>query len=672
MLKAFWLRLFLFALVGGLLAFGISSFMPKKYEAFVDVMIDQKPIVQSVAMSAAESTVTDLIDFARPRSLATTVQQIVSYGTISEAANKVAAQLELPAPIPGQGDLDPIKLMQDVSVSAEAQSDIIGLRIRHEKPEYAKAIAQEIYLAFNEQNHRSTAAMADQAIKSLKEQLGEVQAQLGVIDTTMKDLKDKAGAADINLKIQSDMQQVTTLQTQRDMALMEMNSARARVASLEGDFAKLPERQNAGDTKSLNPMRQKYEGELAGSRIKLSDLRTRYTEQRPEVIAARQEVWALEALVKKTPAFVDSQTTETPNDSVKVLRNALAEAKAAYAGAQDRYNTAEQELNSRKQIIVGMPEIQKQLTAYQREQVSLERLVLGYLERLKSLEAAKVGRLSPVREVTTPTVNPEPVSPRPLQNALFGAVGGLLLGILSMLATEAKRQPVRSLAQLNALALRPVYRMVPELRQPFRGLNKAPAEAFDSLLQHYTRSSKRPYRIAVVGVTKDSGASTAAINLAIAGSRHGARVLMVQCDPRGGVSRLLGKQAPAPGDIAEASPLIKVTSAETILTLTTDRNPEITAEVTSQEADLTIIDLEPSTQSAEYAFLAPHVDEVILLVRAGRAKSVEFLQAQQALKESGCPCVTVAFTRSSDLAVVTDSVEKGTQELPTRVVPDEE
>ncbi len=232
-----------------------------------------------------------------------------------------------------------------------------------------------------------------------------------------------------------------------------------------------------------------------------------------------------------------------------------------------------------------------------------------------------------------------------------------VFGVLSMLATEAKRQPVRFLAQLNALALRPVYRLVPELRQPYRGLAKAPAEAFDSLLANYLRSQNRPYRVAVVGIVKDSGASTAAINLAIAGARHGARVLMVQCDPRGGISRMTGKVAPADGEVIEISPLIKGTTAESVLTLIGDRNPELASSIRQNEADLTIVDLEPTTRSAEYAFLAPHVDEVILLVRAGRSKSVEFLQAQQALKEAGCPVITVAFTRSSDLAVVTESVD---------------
>jgi hypothetical protein len=44
---------------------------------------------------------------------------------------------------------------------------------------------------------------------------------------------------------------------------------------------------------------------------------------------------------------------------------------------------------------------------------------------------------------------------------------------------------------------------------------------------------------------------------------------------------------------------------------------------------------------------------------------VEFLQAQQALKEAGCPQVTVAFTRSTDLAVVTESADASLVEDPS-------
>jgi hypothetical protein len=78
--------------------------------------------------------------------------------------------------------------------------------------------------------------------------------------------------------------------------------------------------------------------------------------------------------------------------------------------------------------------------------------------------------------------------------------------------------------------------------------------------------------------------------------------------------------------------------------------------ITATETDVTIFDVEPSLRSADYVILGQHVDEVILLVRSDKVKTVEYLTAQQALTDAGCPRVTVVFARTPAAAVVTDQV----------------
>jgi uncharacterized protein involved in exopolysaccharide biosynthesis/Mrp family chromosome partitioning ATPase len=665
-LKAYWIRLMLFAMGGATLALIASSLVDKKYEAVVDLMIDQKAVMPNMPTSEADQSVSDLLDFVRARSLTTQVQALTSFGTIQEACRRVAAQTLAPTPQLGDNsDLDPINVMNSVTVTAEATSDIISLRVRHRKQNLAQAIAQEIYISYVNMNERNTRDLAGRAIDLLRNQATQVNGQLTALDTKMQTLKEGANSADLQTTFTQDVGFVTALKTERDRAAFDMATNEEIMKSIKVQLDKASTVDSA-KTKSLNPQWQKLKQDLDQANVDLSQLRTRYTDDREEVKAALQRVALLSTQFKGSPQFLaNAQVTEAPNALKNQLLSQYATAQGAYEGAKAKLTVANAKVAEAEERLKHYPELQTQYTNIVRQTASLEKIKLSLDERLKSLEAAKTGRLSVVTEVTAATALPDPVSPKTTINTLFGIAAGLIFGVLSMLATEAKRQPVRSLAQLNALSLKPVYRLVPELRQPYRGLSKAPAEAFDSLLANYLRSSSRPYRVAIVGLVKDSGASTAAINLAIAGSRHGARVLLVQCDPRGGMSRMSGKQPPAEGEVIDISPLVKGTSAESILTLSGDRNPEITSTIRENEADLTVIDLEPTTKSAEYAFLAPHIDEVILLVRAGRSKSVEFLQAQQALKEAGCKQVTVAFTRSSDLAVVTESVDPELDAQPT-------
>lgn len=669
MLKAYWIRLLLFALGGASIALIASQMVEKKYEAILDLLIDQKAVTPNISVSVADQSVTDLLDFVRSRSLTTQVQALTSYGTVIEACRRVGALNPAAKPVEvGDGsDLDPMIVMQNIVVTAEAQSDIISLRVRHKDPKTAQAIAREIYLAFSESSQRITRELAQKAIDKLKSMSGDLNGKLASIDKQVVDLKLSVNSPDLVSSVTQEITQIGALKTARDAAQFDVAALELRTRELESGIADIKKTDIQKQT-VINPIYQGYETSLAAAELRLQQLRERFTDDREEIIVTKAEIESLKTRLKNTkPVIQDRISSELTNPLLNSLRAQITESKAALVSAQARYREAVQKVAEREEMLKQYPAVQSKYTELARQTASLERVKVQLDENLQVLEAAKTGRLAVVTAYTDATAFPDPVSPRTTINMLFGIAAGLIFGVLSMLATEAKRQPVRSLAQLNALSLKPVYRLVPELRQPYRGLSKAPAEAFDSLLANYLRSGNRPYRVAIVGLVKDSGASTAAINLAIAGSRHGARVLLVQCDPRGGMSRMSGKQPPAEGEFVEISPLVKGTTAESILTLSGDRNPEITSSIRGQEADLTVIDLEPTTKSAEYAFLAPHVDEVILLVRAGRSKSVEFLQAQQALKEAGCKQVTVAFTRSSDLAVVTESVEPDSE--PSTSIP---
>lgn len=664
MIKSYWLRLFLFASGGALIALVASMLVKKKYEALVDIMIDQKPLAASIPMNNADQSVQDMLDFNRPRTLTTQVQQLTSYGIIQEAARKVAQQNNQQDPLlDPNSPLFPPSLMDAITISADATSDIISLRVRLTDPELAKAVAREIYIAFVEQNTTSTRQLAGQAIDFILEQYNDIDKQLKALDDEQTKVKLELNSPDLQTQMTADIGALNTMKQARDGSLLEMIAAKQRVAALQAALAKVKPDETAKST-ALNPIYQRIQSDLVASQADMNGLLQRYTPDREEVKALQAKIDNLKDELAKTKEYIPSQDTTADNSARKSMAGVLAEAMGAYEGAKDRYEESKKLVIEKEEYLKKLPPAQAKLMNLNRQQIALERVYQAYADRLKTLQAAKRGRVTPTREVTQAVAMPDPVSPKVLINTMFGIVAGLIFGILSMLATEAKRQPIRSLAQLNHLAFRPVYRLVPELRAPFRGLAKAPPESYETLLANHLRSPNRPYRIAIVGLAKDSGASTTAINLAVAGARHGSRVLVVECDPRGALARLAGRQ-PAPGETVEVSPLIRGMAVETLLSLSGDRNPEILSSIRDNEADLTIVDLEPASKSAEYAFVAPHVDEVILLVRAGRTKSVEFLQAQQALKEAGCPQVTVAFTRSTDLAVVTESADASLVEDPS-------
>jgi uncharacterized protein involved in exopolysaccharide biosynthesis len=663
LIKAYWLRILVLAFGGAALALAISLMMPKKYEAIVDILIDQSTITQPAFETQGQS-VQDALNFGRSRNIITQVEQLQSLGVVTDAATKVAERYgKKEALEDSTSELNPQNLQREISISADQNSDVISLRVRLQDRKLAEDVAQEMYVAFMEQNRRNSRELADRAILSLKSQSDSVNTELKALDMKSRDLRAKSGMPDVADQVQQEISAINQLKQARDIASMDSAGAHRTVAVLSDELTRTPKQIPLGTTTATNPVYERLETDLIGARSDRATLLAKFLPDSDQVKAQDERIKGIEEELKKLKHDVNSASQMGPNQNYMALQARVAESRAAADSADQRLHVAEAALASREKVLQTLPPIQTELASLARQQQSLEKIYFGYQDQLKTLQASRQGRTSPAQEITPATSFPDPVSPKPLVNGMFGLLAGLILGVVSMLYSEAKRQPVRSLAQLNGLALRPVYRLIPELREPFRGLQKAPPEAYESLLANFFRSDTRPYRMAVVGINKDSGASVTAVNVAIAASRHGSKVLLVQCDPKGALARATGKEIQANGQTFEVAPLVTAIVEESAIGVG-DHAAGIAPRVTAAESDLTIIDLEPATRSAEYAFLAPYVDEVVLLVRAGRSRSVEFLQVQQALRDAGCKQVTVVFTRSSDFSVVVDAVEVDVESSP--------
>lgn len=665
MIKAYWLRILIFAVCGALLAFAGSKLVKPKYEAQVQIMVDQTmPGVAPDASPETMSTV-DKLMFGRPRNIITQVDQLQSLGVVTEAARKIAESRGLTAEFNDpNGELNPVNVKNNIYVSADPNSDIIDFRLRMTDDQLVKDLADEIYLAFDNQNEQESKQLADRAITSLKTEASNIDQQLKDIDAKSAELRAKTGFPDVANQIQAEVNSLAQLRQARDQAAMDSAGAHQTVSVLQGELARTPPTMPQSATEATNPVWEHLAANLVDAQAKLDEELAHYYPDSDIVKETKAEISGIQGQMDKLKQNIPAQSSSGPNSNYLALQQQIATARAAADSADQKLKVADSVVAEREKYLQSLPPIQTELASLARQQMSLEKIYLSYQDELKALEASKEGRTSPTQEITRATVFPDPVSPKPSVNAFFGAVVGILLGVFTMLYTEGKRQPIRSLAQLNGLAYQPVYRLIPELREPYQGLQKAPPEQFESLLANYLRTDARPYRIAVVGVTKDAGASTTALNLAIAGARHGAGVLLVQSSAKGALSKA-GVKESAGGGTVNVMHSLNGLCTDTVLTAG-DHDFGIATQVAASEVELTIIDLEPASRAAEYAFVAPYVDEVILLVRAGVTRTVEFMHVQQALRDAGCKRMTTVFTRASDFSVVVDVAE---EEAPVALAP---
>lgn len=649
MVKAHLLRIVLFGFVFGAIAFGISLLIPPKYEGIAQILIDQKNIQTVVPVTAAETAVADVLEFSRPRSIVTSVQQLTSIEVLGRAAEATVSQLGLTATQAQELSFE--NLRESIAIDAEAGSDFIALRVRLGSPELAREMARNIYLAFEDTQNQIARSAGAQARESLQAQMEQLEIELKQVDEQVRRLRETSGTPNLDARISSEVGGLADLDRAVDTARIELAAAQNAVRVLEEALRNTVERVQGAESEQYNQVLQNLDTQISLEEANLRSLEERFFPDRPEVMEAQARLRELRQQRQTLSNRILAATTTERNPVRSQLESQLVTARSNAEALSGRLAAAEQARAERDARVQELPGIQRELAGLVRRQAALERTYATYQDRLQSVLLSGRGRSAPTKLIGVGVLE-EPVSPKPIPNAFIAFVAGSLIGLLVSLRHESRYQPIRSIVQLNALAHRPVYRMLPKLANPYRGLQASPPEAYETLVMNAIRSERRPYRVGIVGLGEDTGASTAALNYALSCSRRGVSTALLILDRKSSAIRRLSLDATRDWDLAEPAPNLKagVVSTENLIIGQAGR-PDWDQRMSDLGADVVVFDFEPTKISADYAFVAPLLDEMIVLVRAHKVRSVDFLTVQDALLDSGCPVVTPVMARADDFDV---------------------
>ena len=165
----------------------------------------------------------------------------------------------------------------------------------------------------------------------------------------------------------------------------------------------------------------------------------------------------------------------------------------------------------------------------------------SFYDRLASLRTLSVNA-SPVSVVSSAAVPASPFAPKPLQNTAFGALVGLLLGLVIGFIRESLDRRLRDGDQIRDLLGRPVVTMVREEafgRTPFIDgavgqMAEQDLESFRILRANlaFLDVDTELRTIAVTSPLPEEGKSTIAAALALASAASGKQTMLLECDLR--------------------------------------------------------------------------------------------------------------------------------------------
>ena len=229
-----------------------------------------------------------------------------------------------------------------------------------------------------------------------------------------------------------------------------------------------------------------------------------------------------------------------------------------------------------------------------------------------------------------------------LQMLVLGIFGGLVVGVGGAAVLATLDTTLRTARDTELVLGLPVLSVVPRGGQGgvVAGAQGPAGEAYRTLRTHlrFSPVAADARVLAVTSAASGEGRSTVAANLAATAGRHGARVLLVDCDPgRARLHALFGAdRAPGLTDLvvgdAGADAAIRSTGSPNVSLLPAGTPVGLSAsEVLESRAlqgmlgelaarfDLVVLDLPPVlADTAGAAGVAAAADGVVLVVRAGR------------------------------------------------------
>jgi capsular exopolysaccharide synthesis family protein len=543
------------------------------------------------------------------------------------------------------GDFEDAALALQSRLTIEPVTDtrLVRIHVRDVNPERARLIVDAVADAYVEKTIEDRLESTDRAKDWLENQLATLRRELDEAELALHDFKKSHNVLSVSMEdrqnlVASDIQATNEKLTETRNRRIELEARAKRLKASLGEGAT----RNDPGALTDHPALSDLMAELRDKKQERDALGIKYGQQHPSMKTLLGEIEVLEQQVAQEKAAI-IESAERDVMQIKAVEEGL---RAAAGSAQ----TAGLNLNLR--------EIEYRLL--NRERDNKAKLYEIVLERLTETDLTRMLKTTHVRVLDRALLPTSPVSPNLLKNTGAALLAGLLLGLLAAFVMSRLDRTIRSVESVEAMGIEVLgviphlgpsvtsgstkrskaIDSVPEKTDPLIALD-APmspaAETFRMIRTNLTfMSHETPLRSAVITSAMPlEGKTTIASNLAVTLAQFGRSVLLVDSDLRRprlhrvfGVRNDTGLSTLVSG-ASGRSESIRPTEVEGLNLLTSGPIPHNPSELLHSDAfvrvkdellsqyDYVLFDSPPMGAVTDAAILAPQVDGVILVVRAG-------------------------------------------------------
>ena len=469
---------FLLALLfGWVVVWGASWVLPARYKSTTLILVQQPSMPKDYVTPNVSDNLQDR--------LASITQQILSRTrllTIIEKLNLYQG---------GKVHLTPddqVALMRkdiDIELVRDASDRISAFRVNFSSPDPRTAqnvtrLLTELFINENlktrQQESEDTTNFIKNQLEDARNTLAQQEAKVRAFETQHEGELPTQQAT--NLQILAGLQ--SQLQNEQD-ALNSARQQRAYYEALLGQYNnQVGTAHPTSDSLQMVSPTATIDQQLDALQAKLANLRSRYTEQYPDVVATKDEIAKLEAMRQNALSNTKSKTDgKGGNSSVSTAASSVLSPVAQVRGQIEANRL---EISNREQTIAGLKtrinDYQARLNAVPATQQQLADLTRGYDQSKQNYDdllkkesdsemATNMEQMQQGERFTMldpPSLPVKPDFPNRLKFCGIGLAAGLGLGVLLIGALEFFDKRLYSEKEIRALLPAPLIAAIPEIQ----------------------------------------------------------------------------------------------------------------------------------------------------------------------------------------------------------------
>ena len=437
-----------------------SAFVPTKYESTARVYLNADPLLTPLLRGlAADTDPGRHLDFMQRTLLSRpNLEQLIRLTDLDTGIQTPAEKEALFKHLATDISVTPITL------------NLLALSYRDSDPVMAKNIVQSLLTIFAERMAGSSRADMDSAQRFLDGEIASYRDQLRAAEKRRADLADKypdivrnrspdaPGGDDGGNRLEQARATAAQLKLELADAVSKRDTIQKELASVPATLSVDQGLQVIVTGGHLTPVEER----LQEIRVKLDGLLLKYTEEHPDVKAARQAVAQLQAVATKAPGGGAGQGNaankgQIPNGAYEQIKVRLVDAEAVVNAVQRRLTAAETQVTKIEQIAQSAPGVLVQAQDLDRDYSVLKRNYMELVARRESTQIANAADTKTekiqFRIVDPPQVPVIPVAPnRPLL-VTYVLLLGIGAGVVAPLLVMQLDRSFATLGQLRNLGV---------------------------------------------------------------------------------------------------------------------------------------------------------------------------------------------------------------------------